>query len=77
VTTARVSTKGQIVLPAEMRRRLGIRPGTTVEVVDAGDHLVVVPTVKAPATELRGLLRGEGSLTEALLAERRAERSSE
>ncbi len=74
---AKVSTKGQIVLPVEFRRRLGMEPGSTVEVVDAGSHLVIVPRPEEPVRESRGLFAGEDSLTEALLEERRAERSRE
>ena len=77
----RVSTKGQIVLPAEMRRRYGMEPGTVVEVVDAGDHVVVVPHLTEPVAELRGILgrktEGEKPLTEALLESRRAEAARE
>jgi AbrB family looped-hinge helix DNA binding protein len=37
-----VSTKGQIVLPAELRRRDGIEPGQTFEVerTDAGNYVL-------------------------------------
>jgi len=36
----RVSTKGQIILPAEIRRRDGIEPGQQFEVerIDRGDY---------------------------------------
>ena len=39
----KVSTKGQIVLPAEIRRRDGIRAGEEFEVerLDAGDYRLV------------------------------------
>jgi len=74
---AKVSVKGQIVLPAELRRRHGIRPGMTVQVVDAADHIVIIVGPADPTRELRGLLKGGDSLTDALLAERRAERARE
>lgn len=75
--TAKVSVKGQIVLPAELRRRHGIRPGMTVQVVDATDHLVIVTSATDPVNDLRGLLRGGDSLLDALMDERRAERARE
>ena len=34
--TATISRKGQVVIPAELRRQLGLNPGDTV-VFDAGD----------------------------------------
>ncbi len=75
--TAKVSVKGQIVLPAELRRRHGILPGMTVQVVDAADHLVIVTSATDPVKDLRGLLRGGDSLIDALMDERRAERARE
>lgn len=75
--TAKVSVKGQIVLPAELRRRHGILPGMTVQVVDAADHIVIVTSSADPVRDLRGLLKGGDSLIDALLDERRAERACE
>ena len=75
--SVRVSTKGQIVLPAEMRHRLGMEPGTMVEVVDAGSHLVIVPRTEDAIRELQGIFAGGDSLTEALLLERRIDRARE
>lgn len=55
--TATVSSKSQIVLPAEVRRRLGIRPGDrlTVEVAD-GQILLR----KAPPSDLEALAAFRG-----------------
>lgn len=41
--TAAVSSEGQVVIPAELRRRLGLRPGDTA-VFDAGadEHEAVI-----------------------------------
>lgn len=38
-----VSSRGQITLPAEMRRRLGIEPGGAVIVEECGGELRVKP----------------------------------
>ncbi len=70
----RISSKGQVVLPAEMRRRYGLAAGDELEIVDAGDHLVVRPAEGDPVARLRGLLaarRGQRSLVDALLEARR------
>ncbi len=75
--TTRVSTKGQIVIPAALRRRHGIRPGTEVQVVDAVDHIVVVVAAADPIKNLRGLLAGGDRLTNLLLEERSADRERE
>lgn len=39
----KMSSKGQIVLPAATRRRLGLVPGVELEVEVAGDRLVLTP----------------------------------
>lgn len=39
--TARVGTKGQAVIPKEIRDRLGIRPGDTVTFTPHGNHVDV------------------------------------
>lgn len=39
----RVDSKGRIVLPSEVRARLGLRPGTEVEVATEGGRVVVEP----------------------------------
>ncbi len=39
--TARLSSKAQIVIPAAIRRRLGLRPGDLLEVDQEGDHIVL------------------------------------
>jgi AbrB family looped-hinge helix DNA binding protein len=37
----RVSTKGQIVLPAPLRRRLGISPGDSLDIAVEKDRIVL------------------------------------
>lgn len=39
----RVSVRGQLSLPAEIRRRWGLERGGPVEVVDLGDAVLLVP----------------------------------
>lgn len=40
---ATLSTKGQIVLPAAMRRRLGLRAHSKVEIEERADGLLIRP----------------------------------
>jgi AbrB family looped-hinge helix DNA binding protein len=43
MSTVTVSEKGQIVIPAELRRQLGIGPGTRLEVVaETGGFRVII-----------------------------------
>ncbi|MFM9108906.1 MAG: AbrB/MazE/SpoVT family DNA-binding domain-containing protein [Chloroflexota bacterium] len=38
---ATVDSEGRIVLPEDVRRRLGLEPGIGVDIVEAGDSLVI------------------------------------
>lgn len=42
---AKIDSKGRIVLPQEVRKRLGITPGTEVEVHEEGGKAVIEPEV--------------------------------
>ena len=72
-----VSSKGQLVIPAEMREALGIEPGTRVAIRREGDELILRPATQAVARrlikELCGITAGGPSMTEDLIAERREE----
>ena len=58
MTIATVSSKGQITLPAECRRALGIVPGTKVLVELEGDAIRISPA--------KGILSLRGCLAKAL-----------
>ena len=49
----KVSTKGQIVLPGPLRRRLGIRAGDTLDIAVEKDRIVMT----APKTRTRSKAR--------------------
>jgi AbrB family looped-hinge helix DNA binding protein len=60
MSTLLVSSKGQIVLPAEMRRRLGMGAGTRLEVLEEPDGLklrVVRAVPKADVSKLAGMVK--------------------
>jgi AbrB family looped-hinge helix DNA binding protein len=70
---ATVSTKGQFVIPAEIREALGIRPGTRIAVLREGNRIILEPVNKEYVRALRGSLAGGPSMTDELLKERREE----
>lgn len=76
-STATVSSKGWIVIPAALRHRYHIEPGQEIRIVDYGGVLGLVPAAEDPIGEGRGMLEGKTSLTAALLEERRRERARE
>jgi AbrB family looped-hinge helix DNA binding protein len=75
--TVIVSEKGWVVIPAELRRKHNLRPGTEVQVVDYGGVLALVPKLEDPVQQAAGMLKGPRSLRRALLAEHRAEQLRE
>ncbi len=77
MTVATISAKGRIVIPNELRKRYGLRTGDKVALVDYGGVLSIVPALTDPVEEAAGSLRGDRSLTRALLAERAEERARE
>jgi AbrB family looped-hinge helix DNA binding protein len=69
-----VSTKGQFVIPSEMRSALGIKPGTRICVTQEGSKIVLEPVSEDLVDRTRGMLAGGPSLTKVLLRERRREK---
>ncbi len=59
----KVSSKGQVVLPASIRKSLDIKAGDELVVVEWGGALYLVPKMKDPVREAKGLLKRLGSGT--------------
>lgn len=57
MSKAIVSPKGQIVIPAELRKKYGIRPQGVVEVIDKEGIIYLIPLPPDPVKALRGLLK--------------------
>jgi len=72
-----ISNKGWIVIPAELRKKYHLTPGTEVVIVDYGGVLSIVPAMRNPIKQGRGLLKDLPSLTGDLLEERARERTRE
>jgi AbrB family looped-hinge helix DNA binding protein len=72
-----ISSKGWVVIPAELRRKYNLTPGAEVRVVDYGGVLALLPVAESPVEEAAGLLKGDNSLTASLLAEHARETTDE
>jgi AbrB family looped-hinge helix DNA binding protein len=66
-----VSTKGQFVIPSEMRTALGIKPGTRIAVTQDGAKITLEPVTDALVDKTRGMFSGKPSLSDELMRERR------
>ena len=74
---ATVSPKGWVVIPAELRKKYELEPGTQVALVDYGGVLAIVPALSDPVKDSAGLLKRNPPLTKARLKERAQERKRE
>jgi AbrB family looped-hinge helix DNA binding protein len=74
--TTTVTTRGQTVIPAEIRHRHGISEGSRLAWVDEGDTIRVIPIASDPVEALYGSAKGEG-LYDRLMEERTDERARE
>ena len=69
-----VSTKGQLVIPAEMRASLGLKPGTRIAVRLEGSRIILEPVSKKLVAKLRGITKGGPSMADELQLERRSDK---
>jgi AbrB family looped-hinge helix DNA binding protein len=68
-----ITSKGQVVIPAELRKKFGITPGTRFEVTEDGESIILRPITPQYIRSLRGSLKGAGALN-ALKQDRQAEK---
>jgi len=52
-----VTAKGQVVIPAKLRRRFGIKHGTAVSFIEDNGRLIIQPITQDFIRSLRGSLR--------------------
>ena len=75
-----VSSKGQVVIPAELREEIGLDKGTPATWTEEEGRLVLTPMTMRRIKEIRGFLKpgpGEPSAFEGLFEERERERKRE
>jgi AbrB family looped-hinge helix DNA binding protein len=72
----KVTTRGQVSIPSEIRKKLQIESETRLEWILEGNTIRIIPIPKDPITAFRG--RGKGVYTtQDLLRDRRQERRRE
>ena len=74
--TVKVLGKGQVVIPAKIRKKYKIQTGTQMQIFEYGDLIYLAPVSQDPVNEALGFLPGEPSLTCELLQERHKDFSS-
>jgi AbrB family looped-hinge helix DNA binding protein len=72
--TSVVTVKGQIVIPARIRRKFGIKKGTRVAFVEQQGKLMLEPLNKDYFANLAGALGTKGKLLRSLMESKKKER---
>jgi AbrB family looped-hinge helix DNA binding protein len=75
MTIVTTTEKGQIVIPAEMRKRHRIGKGTKLAIIDKGDEIIIRPLLRDPIREARGIFKGGASALQVLVKDREDEAS--
>ena len=72
------TSKGQVVIPAKIRRKLGIKEGTHIQIDldDLNKRIILTPVTREYVHSLRGKYKGRG-LMKALMAEKEREKDYE
>lgn len=70
------TTKGLVLIPVALRRKLGIKVGTRIHVYEENGRIVLQPITREHIRRVRGMFKGSGAL-KVLMAERKRERELE
>ena len=69
-----VSNKGWVVIPAEIRKKYNLVPGSKVIIVDYGGVLAILPVSQDPIKAGKGFLKGKPSMYADMKSEREIEK---
>lgn len=75
-----ISSKGQVVIPAELREQFGLKKGTRATWSEEKGRLVLTPMTERLLDGIQGFLKprtGESSMFDELFRERERERKRE
>jgi len=71
--TVKTLSKGQIVIPAEIRKKHHIEPGTEMQIMEYGGIIYLIPPAEDPVRAACGILPQRPSLAGRLLKDRKAD----
>ncbi|MHB1253444.1 MAG: AbrB/MazE/SpoVT family DNA-binding domain-containing protein [Candidatus Humimicrobiaceae bacterium] len=72
-----INSKGQILIPAKIRRKLKFSAGTKINIEEKDDGLILRPITPEYLDKIAGILKTKGKLLKALLEERARDRERE
>jgi AbrB family looped-hinge helix DNA binding protein len=74
MTISRATFKGQVIIPAPLRKKFNIKKGTRVAIIEGeGNVIIIKPLSDDPIEASRGVLKGKTSMIKSLLKDRREE----
>jgi len=77
MATTIATSKGQIVIPSVIRRKLNIKIGTKFYVEEKDNEIILKPLTSEYIKKIAGLLETKGKLTKKLLEERSNDKQKE
>ncbi len=57
---AKLTSKGQVTIPLEVRRALGLEAGSKIDFIVSADGRIVLEVVRTSLASLQGVLRRDG-----------------
>lgn len=72
--TSIVTVKGQIVVPAKIRKKFGIKKGTKIAFIEQNGKLFIQPLDKGYFESLAGVLGTDGDMLKSLMEDKKRER---
>jgi len=71
------SSRGQIVIPKDIRRDLNIVPGKKLSIKEVSGRILITPLPDDPVASFCGIFEEGSSLTKALIQERKEDKALE
>ncbi len=72
-----MTSKGQIVIPASIRKRHNFKKGAKLCIEEKGDLIIIRPLTPEYFNKTAGILNTQGKLSETLLKERSKDKKKE
>jgi len=70
---SKLTTKGRLTIPADIRRRLDIKPGTRILFSDENNEIKIIPITNKTIQNKMGSLEMKEELLKSLMAEKKIE----
>lgn len=69
-----ITEKGQIIIPAPLRKKYHLKKGSKVRLKEVeGGIIILKPLIDDPVEKSKGILKGKNSLLDSLLEDRKKE----